>query len=256
MKSMIRKLAALGFTSVAVSSLTMASPQSALALTEQQIIDKLGNVPVFVILDQEGQLLPTSIVNADDTEIPVPLLFIDSTEAEAFLEQGRAENPEAVGNAVVYPLPLSDFVDILEQPEAIVDAVAYIPSAEAIEEASQLEDQEVLGVPLFAAINAENNQFFPSSNNTIPLFFSLEDLQSELSSLYTTDPSLEATIDVEVMSFQMVLRSMTSNDPEVDDLLELIQFVPSSATLQYIQSLPRGDAAPSEEAPPSEAPAE
>lgn len=74
------------------------------------------------------------------------------------------------------------------------------------------------------------------------MFFSLQDLQSQLSALVEDNPELESSLGVEVVSFEAVLDNMAADDPDLDQLLELVQFIPASQTLEYLQSLPEGEA--------------
>ncbi|MEL6385675.1 MAG: Tic22 family protein [Cyanobacteria bacterium J06626_18] len=251
MKGVIDKLTPLSLASVALSGLALL-PQSALALTEQQILEKLNNVPVFLIVNGEGQSL-TASVNNEETEIQVPIVFINSAEAENFLTQAESDQAEFAGDANIAVLPLSELYTEasvqLDGPNSLV----YIPSTESVDQASDIVNTEVQGVPLFAAVNAENDQYLLTNNETLPMFFSLQDLQAQLSPLIEQNPDLEGRIDIDVVSFEAILENMSTNDSELNQLLELIQFVPSSQTLQYIQSLPTAEEAAPEEAAPEEA---
>ena len=175
MKGIIHKLTTWSFAGAAVSGLALMLPQSALALSEQQIIEKLNTVPVFLIVNSDGQSL-TASVNNEETEIQVPIVFINSTEAERFLAQAEAEQAEFAGDANIAVLPLSEIYteasSQLEGPNSLV----YIPSNESISEASEFVEGEVDGVPLFAAVNLENDQYLLTGENTLPMFFSLEDV--------------------------------------------------------------------------------
>ena len=243
MKGVIDKLTPWGLASIALSGLALL-PQSALALTEQQILEKLGSVPVFLIINGDGQSLTASVDN-EDTALQVPIVFINSAEAENFLSQAESEQAEFADDANIAVLPLSELYTEasaqLEGPNSLV----YIPSTEAVNQASGIVNTEVQGVPLFAAVNSENDQYLLTDNDTLPMFFSLQDLQAQLSPLYASNPGLEESIDIDVVSFEAILGNMTTDDPELNQLLELVQFVPSSQTLRYIQSLsaPAGDAA-------------
>jgi hypothetical protein len=92
-------------------------------------------------------------------------------------------------------------------------------------------------VPLYTAVDLEQDRYLLTSENTLPMFFSLGDLRSQLSALIENNPDVEDSIGVEVTTFETVLNNMETNDPEVNQVMELIQFVPSSETLQYLESL-------------------
>lgn len=234
MNGIIRKLATLGLLSIAASGLGGLLPTGALALTEEQILDKLVGVPVFLIVNGEGQSLTASV--STDSNVQVPIVFIDSAEAQAFIEQAEESEAEFAGDARIAVLPLSDvYAEASEQLEDGGNLV-YIPSSESISTVSQLLDREIDGVPLFAAIDLDNEQYLLTQNNQLPMFFSLRDLQSQVATLIEADPELEESIGVEVISFELILANMSSEDPELNEFLELIQFIPSSQTLRAIQS--------------------
>ena len=241
MKGVISKLMTLSLVSVAASGLMLMPTGTASALTEQEILEKLNTVPVFLIVNSEGQSL-TASVNNEETEVQVPIVFIHSAEAEAFLDQAEAEQAEIAGDARIAILPLSE---VYAEASAQLDNVSnlvYIPSTESVSSASQIVNREIQGVPLFAAIDLENEQYLLTGNRTLPMFFSLQDLQSQLSALVEDNPELESSLGVEVVSFEAVLDNMAADDPDLDQLLELVQFIPASQTLQYLQSLPEGEA--------------
>lgn len=241
MQGIYRKLTSASLASMAAASLVMVAPGPVLALSEQQILEKLNGIPVFLIVNEEGQSL-TASVNANEQEQQVPIVFIDSTEAEAFIEDAENEGSEIAANAQIAILPLSDvYSEAVEQLEG-AESLVYIPSAESLSQAATITESEIQGVPLYAAVDLERDQYLLTSENTLPMFFSLQDLQTQVSSLVASNPEIEETIGVEVTTFETVLNNMTANDPEVDQLLELIQFVPDSETIEYLNSLPREEA--------------
>lgn len=209
---------------------------SALALTEQQIMDKLEGIPVFLIVNEEGQSL-TANVNTEDNEVTVPIVFINSTEAEDFIANADEQQTAISDDAQIAVLPLSQvYSEATDQLES-ASSLVYIPSAESLNQASQIVEQEVQGVPLYAAVDLNNDRYLLTGENTLPMFFSLADLQSQVSSLVAENPEIEDAIGVEVTTFETILNNMSASDPEIDEVMQLIQFVPSSQTLQYLQSL-------------------
>lgn len=222
---------------IAGSALMVSDP--ALALSEQQILEKLERVPVFLIVNGEGQSL-TASVPTDAEEVEVPIVFLNSVEAENFLERAETEGSEIAANAQIAILPLRDVYaeasTQLDNPNSLV----YIPSGNSVQQASQIAEQEIQGVPLYAAVDLERDQYLLTGENTLPMFFSLSDLQSQVSALVESNPDIQDAIGVEVTTLETILGNMAADDPAIDQLLELVQFVPSSQTMQYLQSLSEG----------------
>ena len=244
MQGIFRRLASTGLAGMAiVSSALLAAP--AWALSEQQILEKLGQIPVFLIVNPEGQSLTASVNIDEETELEVPIVFVDSQEAESFLAEAENEGEALADDAQIAILPLSDvYAEASEQLES-AESLVYVPSARSLSQATQIVDQEIQGVPLYAAVDLESNQYLLTSDNTLPMFFSLNDLQSQVSLLIEANPEVAESIGVEVTTFETILQSMSAEDAEADQLLELIRFVPSSQTLEYLRNL-SGEAAPAE----------
>ncbi|MEM0981196.1 MAG: Tic22 family protein [Cyanobacteria bacterium P01_H01_bin.58] len=240
MKGMIGKLKTLGLASAAVAStLVLMLPKSALALTQQEIVEKLNNVPVFMIVNAEGQSL-TASAGEDGSGIQVPIVFIDSAEAQAFLNQAEAEEAEFAEEAQVAILPLSEIYSEASEQLESANSLVYIPSTESVNVASQLVNADIQGVPLYAAVDLDNEQYLLTAENKLPMFFSIQDLQSQLTQLVASNPEVEGSLGVEVVTFESILGNMIEDDPELDQFLQLIQFVPASQTLQYLESLTQG----------------
>lgn len=222
---------------IAGSALMVSDP--ALALSEQQILEKLERVPVFLIVNGEGQSL-TASVPTEAEEVEVPIVFLNSVEAENFLERAETEGSEIAANAQIAILPLRDVYaeasTQLDSPNSLV----YIPSVNSVQQASQIAEQEIQGVPLYAAVDLERDQYLLTGENTLPMFFSLSDLQSQVSALVESNPDIQDAIGVEVTTLETILGNMAADNPDIDQLLELVQFVPSSQTMQYLQTLSEG----------------
>ena len=236
MQGIYQKLTSTSLASLAAVACLLAFPISAWALTEQQILDKLDGIPVFLIVNDEGQSL-TARVSNEEQEFEVPIVFINSTEAQDFIDSADSEQAQIIDDAKIAVLPLSDvYAEASSQLES-PDSLVYVPSAESVSQASQIVDQEVQGVPLYAAVDLERDQYLLTGDNTLPMFFSLQDLQSQVSALVASNPDVEDSIGVEVTTFETVLGNMVADDPNINQVMELIQFVPSSQTLQYLESL-------------------
>lgn len=238
MKGTTHKLAKLGLLGAAISGLIALSNTAAWALTEQQILDKLTEVPVFRIVDEAGNPLPTTTeVEGQEEAVQLNIVFIDVVEAQAYVEQQETEQAGFADSVTIEVVRLSDvYEETAGQPEE-TNSVVYVPSSQAVNAVSQFTEQTFRGVPLFAALDLESERFLPNSNNQLPMFFSLQDLRSQLATLFEENPDLRESIGFEVIPLEVVLAQMNANDPELDQFLELIEFIPSSRTLQTIRSL-------------------
>lgn len=238
MQEIFRKLASVGLTAIATAGSVLLASGSAFALSNQEIIEKLGNIPVFLVIDAEGQPLTVSVTDAEEQTVPAPIVFIDSVEAQAFIEDAEETEAEFADDIQLAVLPLSDvYEEAASQLNSGADSLVYIPSAQSLYLANEIAREEIQGVPLYAAVDLERNQYLLTGDNTLPMFFSLQDLRSRVQSLVAVNPEIEDAIGVQVTTFETILSDMATEDPDNDALMELVEFIPSSQTVEYVRSL-------------------
>jgi len=208
-------------------------------LTEQQILEKLARVPVFLIVNGEGQSL-TASVDTEAEDVEVPIVFLNSTEAENFLTRAENEGSAIAADAQIAILPLRDVYAEASSQLDSPNFLLYVPSASSVQQASQIAEQEIEGVPLYAAVDLEREKYLLTGENTLPMFFSLADLQSQVSALVESNPEIQDSIGVEVTTLETILGNMAADDPEIDQVLELVQFIPASQTMEYLEELSEG----------------
>ena len=235
MKGIYQKLTNLSLAGIAIAGSLLTASQAALALTQQQILEKLDDIPVFLIVNEDGQSL-TASVDTEESELQVPIVFINPIEAQAFIQDAESEQAEFADSAQIAVLPLSDVYAEASSQLENGNALVYVPSAESISQAAEIIDREIQGVPLYAAVDLERDQYLLTGEDTLPMFFSLTDLQAQLAALVESNPEVEGDIGVEVTTFEGVLQNMTSDNPEVNEFMERIQFVPASQILRSLQA--------------------
>ncbi len=239
MKSIAHRIATVGLAGVALLGAPVMSSQGAWALSEAEIVEKLEEIPVFVIVDEEGRSLTANVTTEADTEVSVPVVFIHGFDAETFLSSAQAEEAAFADGAQIALLSLGSlYEEASEQLEANTSLV-YVATPQEIAAASSIaqlgENETFSGVPLFAAVNLENGQYLLYADDTLPVFFSLGDLQAQVGPYLEANPGIQDTIGVEVLTLEGLLQGMESDDPELDQLLELVRFIPSSTTINYLQ---------------------
>ena len=229
MKGFLRRLMALGALGGACLGVTAAYPQAALALSEEEIIQKLFFVPVFMIVDGEGQSLTASVESDDGDEVTAPIVFVSGNSAEGFLAEATTEGaPFAADGGVELQLLGPLYFNAQAQDQSL----AYIPTAQSVAAASSIASgTDIAGVPLFAAVNLQNGQYLLTSEQILPVYFSFADLQRNLAPLVEQNPDLQSIIGVEVLTLEGLLEGMESNNAELDQLLELVRLIPDSAAV-------------------------
>ncbi|WP_008317772.1 Tic22 family protein [Leptolyngbya sp. PCC 6406] len=236
MKGFLKQLTALGLIGGTFLGAATVNPQAVLALSDEEIVEKLSTVPVFMIVDAEGRSLTASVDSGNSQEVSVPIVFISGPSAEAFLAQAEAENAAIAETGQVAILSLGALYQEASTQLSNGQALFYVPTSESLAAASAIaEGQEFNGVPLFTAVSLENGQYLLTADGVLPVYFSLADLQASITPLFESNPELRDVIGVEVLTLEGLIQGMESNNPELDQLLELVRFVPDSATVQYLR---------------------
>ncbi len=207
----------------------------ALALTTEQVGEKLAGVPVYVISGESGLLL----ISADqDGQTSEPSLFVFMTEQDAttFLTKANENNPEFAPGAQITLTSLENLYKEAQAPDSEQPLrLSYVPEATEVNQAIQLNAEYRGGVPLFCA-QFEDGSLVPvpqeNGEAIYPMFFSSADLEAQLASLEQTNPEARAAITIGVYPLEGILAKMQSED---DETLSGIRLLPDSETINTIQ---------------------
>ena len=247
MKSLVRLGAILGIVGCTLLGPSPIGNMSALALPEPQILEKLGEVPVFLITDGQNSLVLTSVPKQGEgqtSNASLARIFISQKDAQAFVEQLKTVNPQLV--ARVTPMWLEGVYRLAQETKGNPDQplFAFVPAAQQVQSAKTVLQQtgqqvnEFNGVPLFFATGGPENiplTIQRGEKVELPLFFSKEDLQENIDAFKQQQPNLTATIKIEVVNLEGVMEDLqTKNDPFLSQLI----LIPSQESLEFVRSLP------------------
>lgn len=256
MKLLIRWGATLGLIGSAILGGVFSSVLPAWALNEEQIVEKLREVPVFTITDGQGSPLVASITNGDNT-VTESFFFMSHSDAEAFIERLKTEQPDLAQTVKVTPYSLAqvyligqEIANTAEDAQETPDSLRLIPTQGEVQEAMSILQtngesvQEFPGVPVFLPkIGADGYLSIQEGDKQwIPMFFERGQIENALAQFKQEQPDLANSVTIEVTVLEGVIQTMKdSNDPELEKLL----LVPPQETIEFLQSLPR----PSQGAP-------
>jgi nickel transport protein len=235
----MRKLLQTSFISALVGggllATSLLTSKMAWALSDEAIVRKLQQVPVFIILNADGQPLTASAENDAEDEVKVPVVFIDGETAESFLEQAQTEDDSA--QVALVDLGTLYQETILNEEDAT--PLLYFPIDEEVTAATSLQS-DFRGVPLFIARQGTDGPYLTinqDGESSLPMFFSRDDLQTLLDRYAETNQAAVDGISVQVLSLEWLLNAMVENeDPELDAQLDQIRLFPSTDVLEYIRS--------------------
>ena len=198
------------------------------ALPTEQVADRLADVPVYVLGNEDGLLLLSTQESADSASVYV---FMSKPEADAFI----ANHPEVSQGNQLLLLSLKELYQ-QSQPEAEQPLrLTLVPEAAETSQAVALNSEYPGGVPLFYA-QREDGSLMPSlpegsQEPVFPMFFSREDLESNLNTLGQQNPEVRATISIGVLPLEFLIGQLQANDEE---LYNRIRLLPDSEVIQDI----------------------
>ena len=245
MKSMFSLGAKLGIVSSAIVGSAIFGTMSAFSLPQDQIVQKLGPVPVFTITDAKGAPLVASN-EGNKKEGGVAGVFINQKDAEAFVNQLKTKNPELAKTVRVVPVSLGE-VYMLDQASSTKPNsldFAYVPAKQQVDAAMALlkqsgqDEKKFQGTPLFVAKAGKEKGYLTvkqADKQVIPFFFNKEELQSMLDRFKKQQPDLASTVEIQVVNLEGVIETMQSRN---DTQLNQIMLVPPKASIDFVRSLP------------------
>ncbi|MBD2186471.1 hypothetical protein H6S82_30025 [Planktothrix sp. FACHB-1355] len=256
MKSIFRWGATLGLIGSTLLSTLFVDNLRALALTQEEIVQKLRPIPVFIVANpQSGELLVGRVNNQQggnganaQNNVSVARIFVSQQDAQAFLNKLRTERPELGRNMQVIPRSLGELYQRAQenknQSERLVFDVVpvqqQVDSALALLRQSGQQDKNFDGVPLFIARGGPDKGYITmqvpemGEQQIIPVFFSKEDAQNMLNQFKQQNPQQASNADIQVVNLEGVIQTLLSkNDPWLNQLM----LVPPPEARQFLRSL-------------------
>ena len=245
MKSRVRLGATLGLIGSAVIGSSFIGSVRVLALPQEQVVQKLGAVPVFTITDNKGAPLVAS-VNNGQKQGSVTGVFINQRDAQAFIDQLKTKNPQLASTVRVVPVSLGEVYKLEQTNQKKPKALdfAYVPAKQEVDAALALLQQtgqkvnSFNGTPLFVAkAGAKQKGYLTLRRNNqevIPFFFKKQELQSMVDNFKQQQPKLASTVEIEVVNLEGVIQTLkTSNNQQ----LKQIELVPPRESIEFVRSL-------------------
>jgi Tic22-like family len=255
LKSLARWSATLGIIGTTVLTSGIGKDGIALALPQDQVLQKLNPVPVFTIADEQG----APLVASGENEAKVAGVFISQTDANNFVNDLKTKNAELANKVKVVPVSLGEVYKLAESSQSQENALnfAYVPQETAVTSAKtilQQTGQEYKGgVPLFVAKGGEDKGYLTiekDSQQVIPFFFEKQQLDNMVAKFKEQKPDIAASVNIEVVPLEGVIETLEKSD---DRMLNKIVLVPSTESLQFLQN--NVPASGESQVPESQAPA-
>jgi Tic22-like family len=258
MKSLIRWGTAITLVGSTLLTTVVGGMAPVLALTEQQIKEKLDPVPVFLITNDKGIPLTRTVPNgqtgqnAQQKNVTVTDVFMSGKEAQSFiseLRKAQGNNPkmaEMLKSLQVTPVPLGLIYQRLQENAKKKEPLvfAFQPGQQEIQGAMTLlrqsgkEVKQFPSVPVFIVRSPEKGYISvkrkTDNKEVIPLFLSQKDAERLLQQVKQQVPKA----DIQVVDIDGVIKTMKEKN---DSWLTQVAIVPSSESMEYVVSNNRGN---------------
>ncbi len=243
-KSMIRRTATLGLAASAIIGSSTIGALQALALPQEQVLQKLGPVPMFTITDDKGAPLVASVPD-QKKKSGVAGVFINRQDAQAFIDRIKTKNPTLAKNVRVVPVSLAEVYKLEQANKNKPNSpdFAFVPQQQQVAAAVQLlqqsgqKVQKFNGTPLFVAKAGKEKGYLTikqANGQVIPFFFNKSELQSMLERFKQQKPDLASTIEIQVVNLEGMIQALQSGN---DKGLSQVVLVPPKESIDFVRSL-------------------
>lgn len=197
-------------------------PTQVWALTQEQVVETLGVMPIFFVLSQENQLV---FITTEQGEQVSPR-FVSRDAAQAFLDSLAQSNPQLSQQARIAALPLGELyrLDTEQGNQQSVD-FAYL----------SLEDGQFYETPLFyATVGEDSVTLTQNGEQVIPFFFDQASMNQMIERFQQAQPNLASQVEVKAVPLEGFIETLqTSNDQS----LTQIQLVLPPESIEFVRSV-------------------
>lgn len=197
-----------------LSQVEAPTPLYQLAMSTEQVSRRLDGVPVYTVSNSANEFILISDMNSQKS---LGIFCFRQQDAESLLSQVRDREPSLGRGAKVVAVSLDKVYQL--STEGI--AFRFLPDPRQVKNAleSNVKSGETRkafdGVPVFQS----DNLILRSNNRRFcPIFFCKEDLDRALSRAFKqqqrVNPALKVNSDIQVGSFEDVLKRMESNQED------------------------------------------
>lgn len=242
-----------------------------LALPEAAVVEKLRPIPMYMLINDEGQPIFATITDESGNASGVTGVFVSLADAEnlvsarqeestKLLEEARADtgaDPQVIKEleqqaalwqeANILPIGLDKIYQFAQSEEAQDLTFKFLPTMAQLSAAAQVTQQENFpGVPLFFLsiqekdANGQDIVSFPTLSGAngeggeIPVFFEVQPILEQLDA-FPEDEELS----INVMPLEVFIAKLLDEDlpAEEQEFLEAMTLIPSQESAQLIQAV-------------------
>jgi Tic22-like family len=227
------------------NTLALALSQSAHALDDKAVLQKMDRIPVFTLINDKGQPVVASPPKGAKTDAnQIIYFFLGKQELSNFQKIVQKSDPNSAKTLKPKAVTLKQAMELGKQYKKNKVTVEINPLQSSLNYAlklAQAKDKKLKvypGVPIFTLTDkSEKNSLSVNQNGqTIqPFFFDSRDAENTLGEIKKKNPDLAKNTKISVRPFQDIFTILK----RMKDAKQAnqIAIVPSSESLQYARSL-------------------
>lgn len=242
MRRTARWMMSLGLASAMIAGAVTLGSAAAIALTEEQVLEKLRPVPLFTLTNAEGDPVIVSVEGENGATQNVARMFVSPEDAQAFLQRVR-QSPAGEGQQLsVSPWSLAGIYALsLDMPEdlslQLVPDDDEVTAARSLLQQNQLSPDLLRGIPLFLVTAGEGDErsyvtVDRDGRSSIFMFFDKTQAEESLRRFSAQQASLAASARIEVVDLGQAIDILSQRD---DAWLSQIIFVPSLEAQDFLR---------------------
>lgn len=205
---------------------------TALALSQEQILQKLSTITVFTIGDNKGNMITFALENNKN----VSPLYLSQQDAQNLLQELKQKNQN--NSYQLLPVTLSEMYQIAKNKGQNAPVLQLFPQKRQVDAAVSLVGN-FQGVPLFYATYTQDNQenFLIAKSGeiaVIPLYVDRESLENRLNQIRQQDANFAAMIKIRVMPLAQLIGLLETQD---NDAVQKMRLIPTQESLEFLKQL-------------------
>lgn len=230
MKLSYRCLSAIGLVGTTILGGISIATSPVQAIPEAQVINKLQNIPVYVVTDEGGTLVEAQTNTPGKPPQTSTGVFLSSQDAQSFIDRNiRTRQPDLIKVVKVTPVSLGEIYRRQQENKNKPQQLSYVfvptpqqaSSAISILNRSGQRLTQFNNVPVFIAMIKSNSgqeeylMFRRDRQEIVPLFLSEPTLRAMVGKTY---PNLASKVNIRVIDINSLFEYMTTkNDPIINN---------------------------------------
>lgn len=219
-------LAKIFFLVLILTSVWLNSCDKVLALTQNEIIEKLSPIKVFVVKDSDNFFINS--FNEDGQRITN--IYLSLNDTQNYLEKLKTQESFLDPQLRIELTSLGKIYNIASKSDKLMTFKLF-PSQKQMKQAKEIKDNHsnpltyTNGVPLFTALIGKNKQFLTLKQNgqkVFPLYLDKNQLQDTIKSISIKNPNILSTVKIEVISLNKIIALLQVSNNEITKSIYLI----------------------------------